>query len=185
MSIIRQVKSSNLKLISWKKIKRHVKGKLTSAFGRAIQSSNSDGPACYPGEKHHKLKLTEGEDMKKKKQTTEKSQTNQQILIESQIKMKVHWGKKWIGQPNEYPPCPTKEKDHNAPQNPSNRWGYWATMTVNLASMSWTTHPHTPRAHTPKSLDSSTSGDTIKSGVMCVCCVCAVCVKRTMQAQNK
>lgn len=124
MSIIRQVKSSNLKLISWKKIKRHVKGKLTSAFGRAIQSSNSDGPACYPGEKHHKLKLTEGEEMKKKKQTTEKSQTNQQILIESQIKMKVHWGKKWIGQPNEYPPCPTKEKDHNAPQNPSNRWGY-------------------------------------------------------------
>lgn len=80
MSIIRQVKSSNLKLISWKKIKRHVKGKLTSAFGRAIQS-NSDGPACYPGEKHHKLKLTEGEEMKKKK-TDDRKVTNQSTDID-------------------------------------------------------------------------------------------------------
>lgn len=81
MSIIRQVKSSNLKSISWKKIKRHVKGKLTSAFGRAIQSSNSDGPACYPGEKHHKLKLTEREEMKKKKRD-DREVTNQSTDID-------------------------------------------------------------------------------------------------------
>lgn len=80
-----------------------------------------------------------------------------------------------------YPPCPPREKTHNAPQHPLQQMGLLSYYDHQSTSYELNNTPtHTPLLHTLKSPDSCNSGSTnhVEFACVCVCVNVCVCVHR-------